>query len=323
MKKLPLKHKIYNACYTPKYQYQQCKREKLTEPSKFIADYKQIFSSCLACKEKLCMSFSENESPVNFSYHKEVCPSSAISFNYEKNIVEISKNCTKCLLCVLRCPYGAIYIDLINNFPKVAIRDEKEFLLTSEKEFQKYFERITFIKDFSSAEKDNLLHLIHEHQVLSTEKIFYPFISKILTNIGFTTITTRTGDTNDRTDSRIYGDFGIIPIEIKSPTECLVIPTKAVRQALENKIIVLAREVRYPTEKNITSLIIGFEKPNLRSDVYETIFDIHKTYDINIGLLSLDDLIKMLWKIYIHEELKKEKIIYLRGNIDEKTVQGK
>ena len=94
-----------------------------------------------------------------------------------------------------------------------------------------------------------------------------------MNHLGFKTRVTREGDVNLRFDATIIDDYDSIPIEIKSPREDREINIKAIRQALENKIILLSRHF-YKTRNETTSLAVAFEYPPTRSDVYELISDI-------------------------------------------------
>ena len=84
---------------------------------------------------------------------------------------------------------------------------------------------------------------------------------------------------------------GNIPVEVKSPTEEEMLSVKAIRQALENKVLLLARKP-YPTIFDISSIACGYKVPNDRSDVYKLIKEIYETYKINISILDVETLIK-------------------------------
>ena len=68
--------------------------------------------------------------------------------------------------------------------------------------------------------------------------------------------------------------------EIKSTGEETEISVKAIRQALENKIIFLSRK-QYKTDNETTSLAIGYNLPNMRSEVFELIEDIHNSFKLS------------------------------------------
>ena len=118
-------------------------------------------------------------------------------------------------------------------------------------------------------------------------------------------------------DAIIIDEQRSIPIEIKSPKEVEYINVKSIRQALENKIVILSRKF-YSTNKNVTSLSIGFNYPNERSGVYEAIDDIFETYSLRIGIISFPSLLKMFYNKKIkNEDIDLEKIYYLKGRLDD------
>ena len=147
---------------------------------------------------------------------------------------------------------------------------------------------------------------------------FYEVIGDILEEIGFSKVSvTREGDTNNRMDAIIIDDKRSIPIEIKSHKEIEYINVKSVRQALENKIVLLSRKF-YSTEKDVTSLAIGYHYPNDRSGVYEAIDDIFETFNIKVGIISFSTLLKMFYSKRIEKvDIDLELIYYLKGRLDD------
>ena len=126
---------------------------------------------------------------------------------------------------------------------------------------------------------------------------FYDIIGLILKHIGLkNTHVSRGGDVNNRMDAIIIDDENSIPIEIKSPGESKEINIKSIRQACENKVIILSRKF-YQTTNDTTSLAIAFQYPPERSDVYELIVDIKNAYNFNIGIIDIDDLLSLVWDI--------------------------
>lgn len=121
---------------------------------------------------------------------------------------------------------------------------------------------------------------------------FYPLIADLFTLLGLDCSESRQGDNGARWDALIKDDANSIPIEIKSPTEELRLSLKAVRQALENKVILLSRKA-YPTHLDTTSLVVGYELPNIRAEVTKLINDIYNTYNIRIGVIGLRTLFAM------------------------------
>lgn len=132
---------------------------------------------------------------------------------------------------------------------------------------------------------------------MSTMNIeFYQYIGELLSIAGLHANITREGDVNCRFDATIIDKIDSIPIEIKSPGEDAQINIKAIRQALENKIVLLSRKF-YPTSEETSSMAIAQFYPNDRSDVYELIDDIYKVWNIRIGLINLEDLIRLAYAV--------------------------
>lgn len=123
----------------------------------------------------------------------------------------------------------------------------------------------------------------------ANQDVFYPLVTDLLLVIGLDCRLSRRGVNAQRADAIIVDSASSIPIEIKSPGEEVEISVKAVRQALENKIVLLSRK-GFPTNREVTSLVVGFNLPNPRAEVHELIEDIFKTYDIRIGLLDIRTL---------------------------------
>lgn len=127
---------------------------------------------------------------------------------------------------------------------------------------------------------------------------FYEYIGLILNHIGFRDpLVVRKGDVNCRMDAIIIDNKDSIPIEIKSPGESKEINIKSIRQACENKVVILSRKF-YNAYKQTTSLAIAFNYPPERSDVYELIDDIKNAYDLNIGIINIDDLLSLVWDVH-------------------------
>jgi hypothetical protein len=144
---------------------------------------------------------------------------------------------------------------------------------------------------------------------------FYPLVGEILNELGFNCQITRDGDTNNRSDGYIIDEVNSVPIEIKSPTEVLAINNKSIRQAVENKVVLLSRKF-YSTKTETTSLVIGYLYPTERSGVLDLIDDVKKTYGFNIGIISFEALLICLWnKYYLNNELDKNIILTLNGRL--------
>lgn len=127
---------------------------------------------------------------------------------------------------------------------------------------------------------------------LENKDVFYPLVADLFTVLGFECRVSRAGVNYARADAMIMDPEASIPIEIKSPGEEREILVKGVRQALENKIILLARKA-YKTRAETTSLVIGFNPPNERSEVHELLEDIHRAFGVNIAVMDFRTLLHL------------------------------
>ncbi len=145
---------------------------------------------------------------------------------------------------------------------------------------------------------------------------FYPLVSQLFSLIDFPCRHSRAGVNYQRWDAMISDDKESIPIEIKSPGEETFLSVKAVRQALENKIILLSRS-SYPTTEAATSLVVGFNYPNDRSEMESLIYDISSVYGIKIGVIDFRSLVTMATKALLLRLFpKRRKLITLIGFAD-------
>ncbi|MGP6191606.1 MAG: hypothetical protein ACLPSH_16385 [Vulcanimicrobiaceae bacterium] len=122
-----------------------------------------------------------------------------------------------------------------------------------------------------------------------TQTTFYPLVTHLFQLLGYRSEHSRAGVNYQRWDASVWIGQEAIPVEIKSPTEELYLSTKAVRQALENKVVLLSRG-GLKTRRDITSLIVGFQIPNERGDMSMLIDNILTTYGLRIGVIQLRSL---------------------------------
>lgn len=121
---------------------------------------------------------------------------------------------------------------------------------------------------------------------------FYPLVADLIGYIfNRPAFAPSAGNNNMRYDVMIPDDNYSIPVEVKSPTEEEMLSVKAIRQATENKVLLLARKP-YKTSFEVSSFACGYKLPNDRSDVYKLIEELYDTYKINIAILDMNTLIK-------------------------------
>lgn len=134
--------------------------------------------------------------------------------------------------------------------------------------------------------------LIAQKFVTTNKGDFYPLVASLFRIIGLDCEASRPGINYQRWDAIIKDPTNSVPIEIKSPGEEPFISVKGVRQAMENKIVLLARK-QFATSADTTSLVVGFNPPNNRSEVFDLIKDIKKAFGITIGVIDFRSLVMM------------------------------
>lgn len=122
-----------------------------------------------------------------------------------------------------------------------------------------------------------------------TQTAFYPLVTHLFQILGFKSDYSRAGVNYQRWDACVWvGDYAL-PVEIKSPTEEVMLSTKAVRQALENKVILLSRG-GLETQRDLTSLVVGNRLPNERGEMSNLIDDVFKAFGLRLGVIDLTTL---------------------------------
>ena len=128
-----------------------------------------------------------------------------------------------------------------------------------------------------------------DNHARDTQAAFYPLVTRLFEILGYKSDYSRAGVNYQRWDACVWiGDYAL-PVEIKSPTEEVVLSTKAVRQALENKVILLARG-GLKTRRELSSLIVGNRLPNERGDMSNLIDDVFAAYGLRLGVLDLTSI---------------------------------
>ena len=147
----------------------------------------------------------------------------------------------------------------------------------------------------------------------ATQTSFYPLIATLFKVIGFNCSFSRPGDNGARWDAIIDDPARSIPIEIKSPKEEPHLSIKAIRQALENKIVLLSRRTHITTPE-VSTLAVGYYMPNERAEVSRLISDIKATYGYKIGVIDLYSLLSLAISVLVDERgFDKEKLYGLEG----------
>lgn len=169
---------------------------------------------------------------------------------------------------------------------------------------------------------DKLVQLVVEEHRKDKKTEFYPLIETLFRIIGVDCHKSRDGVNGERWDAMIRDSKRSIPIEIKSPTEEEHISIKAIRQALENKIILLSRKT-YITTAECSSYAIGYYPPNDRAEVADLISSIKETYGYSIAVFDIASLIKVTVNMILFGKgIDINKLYVLEGIINVTDIEG-
>ncbi len=272
-------------------------RSTTNAPAKYTFTGGELVSCCVNCADKPCLKFTSAELPANAPPHAQrVCPTDAIQYSDRERRVVVTDACIGCNLCVLRCPVGAIFVEKNGKANTLPFNADgyKDAPVTETSALLKLPTTIAVPR----AEEGSAIRRSITMQRGTDKAEFYPLTGSLLTSIGLYTVVSRAGDTNNRMDAVVVDKVESMPAEIKSPGEVEYINVKAVRQAVENKVVMTARKM-FPTTKDTSTLAIGYSYANDRSDVEELVEDIAKTFGINVGLVSIEVLYILVWNRYI------------------------
>ncbi len=189
------------------------------------------------------------------------------------------------------------------NIPDNASRE----LLTSEEDVD-FFNRVGQMVNEGKTSRE-IVDALFEYYADATQTIFYPLIATLFKIMGFNCSFSRPGDNGARWDAIIDDPQRSIPIEIKSPTEEKHLSIKAIRQALENKIILLSRKTHI-TLPNVSTLAIGYFMPNERAEVTGLISDFKTTYGYSIGVIDLKSLLSLSISILVDGKGFDRELLY-------------
>lgn len=193
------------------------------------------------------------------------------------------------------------------NIPKNAATE----LLTSPED-RDFLQRVNQLVEEGNGSRA-IVNTLFDYYADATQTTFYPLIATLFKIMGFDCSFSRPGDNGARWDAIIDDPKRSIPIEIKSPTEEQHLSIKAIRQALENKIILLSRKTHITTP-DVSTLAVGYYMPNERAEVTRLISDFKETYGYRIGVIDLKSLLSLAVSILVDGKgFDKEKLYKLEG----------
>lgn len=171
---------------------------------------------------------------------------------------------------------------------------------TSDVEVNSFVQQVLDAKSVGERKKD-IIDKIFDDSITDTQTKFYPFVAMLFRVMGLDCQASRPGDNGARWDAIIVDSEESIPIEIKSPTEEQHLSLKAIRQALENKVILLSRGT-HPTLPETTSLAVGYYLPNDRAEVTNLMSDFKTAFGYNIDIIDLKTLLTIAVTIVYDEK---------------------
>ncbi|MEG0835411.1 MAG: hypothetical protein RR413_08195 [Christensenellaceae bacterium] len=169
---------------------------------------------------------------------------------------------------------------------------------------------------------EQLVNTIVDEHVGDKKAEFYPLVETLFRIIGVDCHKSRDGVNGERWDAMIRDAKRSIPIEIKSPTEEMHISVKAIRQALENKIILLSRKT-YITSDECSTYAVGYYPPNERAEVTDLITAVKKTFGYKIAVFDIKSLIGVSVNIILFGKgIDVEKLYELEGIVNVADIES-
>lgn len=198
---------------------------------------------------------------------------------------------------------------------KLNISEDAAIELLNLPEDMDFLQRVNQMIESGKTSRE-IVNTLFDYYVDATQTTFYPLIATLFKIMGFDCSFSRPGDNGARWDAIIDDPQRSIPIEIKSPTEEQHLSIKAIRQALENKIILLSRKTHITTP-DVSTLAIGYFMPNKRAEVTRLISDFKETYGYRIGVIDLKSLLSLSISILVDGKgFDKEKLYKLEGLVN-------
>jgi Fe-S-cluster-containing hydrogenase component 2 len=253
-------------------------------------------SCCIQCLDHPCLFFTETG--VTEPLPKSVCPTDALKPKLGGGVI-VGDGCISCGLCAVLCPVGAIEIGTEGAAVVLETQHELVESTLNEESFLELRNRAKQYATLSDKKIEVAVKKLTEKSVVLTQKAFYGLTSSLFQSLGVQTFLPPQGDTNNRIDLILTDSRRSLAVEIKSATETRSINIKSIQQALENKIVLDQRRF-FESVSSDSSLVVGYSYPPDRSGVEELIRDISNTFGIRIGVISIEDLYRLVLQVNLN-----------------------
>jgi Fe-S-cluster-containing hydrogenase component 2 len=270
---------------------------------------------CLRCLDEPCIRFSSAESgggnPI------PVCPVDAIHHARSENGAHVTADCVGCGLCAVRCPVGAIGIDIGAGVVVTVAPPDGSVTLPAadDADFYERRDEQRVVVDWPNETWQMVSQRLTAAATDLRQSAFYPLVAHLFTAAGHPAWRPAQGDTSNRIDLVLIDAVDSLPVEVKSRTEVSVVNVKSVQQALENRVV-LDQRAFFAANPESSTLVVGYEYPPVRSDVAELIVDIAAAYGISVGLISLRDLYELAVRMQLADEVVPRTLFSeLRGSL--------
>jgi Fe-S-cluster-containing hydrogenase component 2 len=273
-------------------------RDGHQRPTVQLRDGKHGAGSCLGCYNSPCMRLNSSEQvmPKELDSYPgnpdlNVCPTDAILWN--ENLISplvVVDKCIGCGLCAARCPYGAI--SLMYSGCAVVHDDDPDSLTTAAIETKPHIPQIaTAHRGALGRIETPSLRRFPESVLRLPDGAKSLLVRNLLIQVGFSCRIRRQGDTNMRIDAAGSLDDGRIAVIEIELSNCVL---ESPRALLEDLAVLHGRYKIDIARVDPVSVILSL--PNVRSEYYQVIDDIHKILGVRCRTITIGALLSLVWR---------------------------
>lgn len=259
-----------------------------------LADKRTGVGSCLGCGSAPCMEKDPSELALFGALdsfpgdpNRDVCPTRAIRWDAKQLTASVvAADCIGCGLCISRCPYGAISLEMgltasVNTADPVGLIVKGP--TQSEHPKPKRSGQIATLSAPAAAKLPDTVGRLEDSQTTL-------LVRNLLNEVGLNARTRRRGDTNMRIDAVGFSRNGRpFVAEIETGAGVLESP-----RALLEDVAVLHSRYGYATvDVDPVSIILSL--PNVRSEYYQVIRDIERVLGLRCRTITIGVLVGFLW----------------------------